>query len=38
LMAVDLTRVQPSILRRYFGDAGLASYLAHHTRRAERAA
>lgn len=32
LMAVDLTQVQPSILRRYFGDAGAASYQAHHTR------
>ena len=38
LMAVDLTRVQPGILRRYFGDAGLASYLAHHSRASDRAA
>jgi len=38
LMAVDLTRVQPGILRRYFGDAGLASYLAHQSRAADRAA
>ena len=38
LMAVDLTRVPPGILRRYFGDAGLASYLAHQSRAAERAA
>ena len=38
LMAVDLTRVQPGILRRYFGDAGLASYLAHQSRVGHRAA
>jgi putative hemolysin len=30
LMAVDLTRVNPSILRRYFGDQGLAEYLRNH--------
>jgi putative hemolysin len=38
LMAVDLTRVQPAILRRYFGDAGLASYLAHQSRVGDQAA
>jgi putative hemolysin len=32
LMVVDLTTVPTNILRRYFGDAGLASYLAHHSR------
>jgi len=30
LMAVDLARVNPSILRRYFGDEGLAEYLRNH--------
>jgi putative hemolysin len=38
LMAVDLTRVQPNILRRYFGDVGLVSYLAHHSHADRRAA
>jgi putative hemolysin len=38
LMVVDLTTVPSNILRRYFGDAGLASYLAHHSRVAGRAA
>ena len=38
LMAVDLTRVPPHILRRYFGDGGLASYLAHQSRVGDRAA
>jgi hypothetical protein len=30
LMAVDLLRVNPGILRRYFGDHGLPAYLQHH--------
>jgi putative hemolysin len=38
LMVVDLTTVRPNILRRYFGNAGLASYLAHHSRVADQAA
>jgi putative hemolysin len=38
LMAVDLTKAQPSVLRRYFGAAGLASYLAQHARATDRAA
>jgi putative hemolysin len=38
LMAVDLTTVRPQILRRYFGDAGLAAYLAHHSDAGTRAA
>jgi hypothetical protein len=31
LMVVDLTTVPPNILRRYFGDAGATTYLAHHS-------
>ena len=31
LMAVDLTAVEPAVLRRYFGTEGMASYLAHHS-------
>jgi putative hemolysin len=30
LMTIDLTTVSPAILRRYFGDQGLAAYLQHH--------
>jgi putative hemolysin len=32
LMAVDLSAARPSILRRYFGDEGLALYLARHSK------
>ena len=31
LMAVDLTAVSPSLLRRYFGDAGMALYTSQHS-------
>lgn len=31
LMAVDLATVSPSLLRRYFGDAGVASYTSQHS-------
>ena len=30
LMAIDLAAVDPAILRRYFGDEGLSTYLQHH--------
>ena len=31
LMAVDLMRVNPAILRRYFGEEGLNEYLRRHS-------